>query len=605
MTHAFLARLDQGPMQCDGAIGTVLYQRGATHGRCIDELNLGHADLVSGVHQDYLRAGAEFLTTNTWGANSRRLADFGVADRVREINLRGVKIAREAREIVGLPAFVAGAVGPVYRDGRGRMRPRENVTEVLREQIAALLEGGADCIYFETFADLDELEQAVDASRLACDLPVIASMTFGDDGLTPGGITPELVVARLNERGVEVIGVNCSVGPQAMLSVVTRLSAAGARYISAMPNAGLPVRHEDGFAYTSSPDYFAEYAIKFVEAGASLVGGCCGTSPEHVTAMSQALRAGGYGIPRPAPQTPMVVVTTPAAPNASAATPAEAPTELASALSRGDFVVSVEMAPPKGLNPEKVLAGAELLAAGGVKFVNVTDGAMARVRMNAIAVAALIQARTPLEVIVHYTTRDRNLMALQSELLGAHALGIRNMLALTGDPPSVGDYPDATGVWDIDSIGLLAAINRMKIGKDFRGREIGRGGAFCVGAAVNPTADDLDLELERFARKLDAGAEFLMSQPLYDIDGLNRFLDRVGELPVPLLLGVLPLQSAQHADFLHNEVPGIVIPDAARAAMHEAGPDGVKAGIDLAQNFVGEAQALVEGIYLMPSFVPL
>ncbi|MDQ3856057.1 MAG: bifunctional homocysteine S-methyltransferase/methylenetetrahydrofolate reductase, partial [Chloroflexota bacterium] len=459
-----------------------------------------------------------------------------------------------------------------------------------------LLEGGADALTLETFSDLDEIVLAISAAREVCELPVIAQMTFGDDGLTLGGHTPEQVARRLAGLDVEVVGINCSVGPQSALETVERMVAAGARRVAAQPNAGLPSRQGQHFVYISSPDYFAEYAHKFVAAGAVLVGGCCGSTPAHTAAMAEALavRASHSYIP--------VVRPKPADRPAEVVESDVPPSRLKQALERAEFVVSVELDPPKGLNPTKVLDGACMLAGRGVQWVNIADSPMARVRMSCISLAKLIQDATPLETIIHFTTRDRNLMALQSELIGAHALGIRNVIALTGDPPSLGDYPDATGVWDIDSIGLIDTLKHMNSGVDRSGRSIGGGTAFCIACAINPTAEDLELELDRFWRKLEAGAHLAMSQPLYDIEQLHSFLDRVGPLPVPFLLGVLPLQSFKHADYMHNEVPGITVPESIRRAMHAAGPHGIQEGIRLAQEFVEEAQDRVQGIYLMPSF---
>lgn len=599
MRCTFLERLDRRTLVADGAIGTLLHERGVRWGESTDAVTLSRRDFVRQAHVDYLLAGAELLTTNTFGANRLRLAEFGLADEVRQYNLQAVKVAREAREVAGREAFVAGAVGAIARPGAATTSAARAATirAAYEEQVAALLEGGADVLLLETFTDIADLDIALDAAQTASDLPVIASMSFDSDLQVSSDMTPEQVVEHLQGRAVDVIGINCSVGPQSALAVLERMRGAGARRVAVMPNAGLPSRRGQNFLYLSTPEYFAEYAVRFVDGGAAIVGGCCGTTPRHTAAMALALDQREPAPARPASRPIVVPAPVPATP-----LPADAPTSLAQSLERGDFVVSVELAPPKGVNPHKVLAGARLLEEHGLRFVNITDSAMARVRMGAIAVARLVQETTSLEAIVHYTTRDRNLMAVQSELLGAHAMGVRNVLALTGDPPSVGDYPDATGVWDVDSIGLVAALGKMNAGTDLRGREIGGAASFCVGAAVNPTAEDLDLELDRFAEKLDAGVQFIMSQPLYDLATLERFLDRVGTLPAPFLLGVLPLQSARHAEYMHNEVPGIEVPEQLQAAMRAAGPNGVATGIELAQRFIAEAQSLVDGIYLMPSF---
>lgn len=602
MLNTFLERLDTGPLIADGAIGTLLHERSVPWGTSLDQVTLTDRPLVLQMHLDYLRAGAELMTTNTFGANRERLAEFGLADRVRDINLHAVKIAREAREISGTQSFVAGAVGQIGRPGRMSQADAQTTIALsiaYREQIAALLEGGADIILLETFTNVRELELAVQISREVCRLPVIASMSFDADGRTSGDLTPEAVGERLLELGVEVAGINCSVGPQAALDVLMRMRSADCKHVSVMPNAGLPSRRGQNFLYLSTPQYFAEYACRFIDAGALIVGGCCGTSPHHVAAMATALES---RTPCRKPFNAQIVERGATQQHTKPVPVPEKPTRLKEALLRGDFVVSVELAPPKGVNPEKVLVGARLLAEHGLHFVNITDSAMARVRMGAIAIAKLVQETTSLEAIIHYTTRDRNLMALQSDLIGAHAMGVRNVLALTGDPPSVGDYPDATGVWDVESMGLIETLNQMNANVDLRGRDIGGAAGFCVGCAVNPTADDLDVELERFQKKLDAGAHFVMSQPVYDVATLEQFLDRVGPLPVPFLLGVLPLQSHRHAEYMHNEVPGIVVPDHMRDAMQRAGANGVQHGIDLAQQLIAETQTLVQGIYLMPSF---
>jgi homocysteine S-methyltransferase len=596
--HPFIERLQRGPLVCDGATGTLLYSRGIPYERCFDELNVVQPDLVQRLHQEYIAAGAELVETNTFGANRVKLARFGLEDRVREFNFRGVKIAREAREVSGQPVFLAGAVGPIGQP----LAPVGAITlsaarEAFREQIDALLEAGADLLILETFPDLGELRQAILAAREACDLPVIAQISFADDGTTVTGRTPGEVAAALSDLDVEVFGVNCGLGPQLALDVVQQMTMPPGRFLSAQANAGFPSRLEGRYLYFSSPEYFAEYARRFVAAGVTVVGGCCGTTPQHIAAMREAVdelnpdrAARVVAAVRPAPSEP------------SEAPAADGPTPWIQKLQAGKFVVSVELDPPKGLNPAKILQGAEYLANVGVDSINIGDSPMARVRMSCIALAVLIQRQTALDTIIHFTTRDRNLMALQSELLGAHALGIRNILALTGDPPRVGNYPNATGVWDVDAIGLIQILKQMNCGLDWAGNSIGRAAAFQVACAVNPVAEDLDLELDRFGRKIEAGADFAMTQPLYDLKQLESFLERVGPLPIPLILGIMPLQSHKHAEFLHNELPGVEIPAAVRERMRLAGEHGIAEGIEQAKEFLAEAQRMVQGIYLMPSF---
>ena len=473
--------------------------------------------------------------------------------------------------------------------------------DAFREQIDALLEGGADLIILETFPRLDELLAALSAARAAGDLPIVAQATIDEDGRTLDGQDMGEVGRALEAAGASVVGVNCGVGPQGTLAAVEALSAATALPISAMPNAGLPQRFGGRFVYFTTPSYFGDYAGRLVAAGAKLVGGCCGTTPVHVAAMRAALRE---SLPTAAAAAPArVEVVAPEAPEKVAA----GPTHLAGLFSERKFVVSVELDPPRGVNPGKMIAGAKALKEAGADVFNVADSPMARVRMSCLASARLTMEATGLETIIHFTTRDRNLMALQSELIGAHATGIRNVLALTGDPPRLGDYPSATGVWDVDSIGLIKILKGLNQGKDWAGTSIGRPASFFVGAAVNPTAADIETELDRFRQKLDAGADFVMSQPLYDMDTLRRFLDRVGrDLRVPLLLGIMPVQSYRHAEFLHNEVPGITLPVALLERMRLAGEHGIAEGLAQAREFLlramDETLGLIAGTYLMPSF---
>lgn len=608
MISPFLARLRDRPILADGAMGTMLYAAGHRLDQAFEEANLTNPSLVLRIHREYLAAGAEVIESNTFGANRFRLDGRGLADQVRTINLRGVKLAREAREIAGESAFVAGAVGPIG----SLFQPAGDVTladarDAFREQIDVLVEGGADLILLETFARLDELLEAVAAARAAGDLPIVAQMTFAEGGQTLDGFAPVDVTRALAEAGADVVGVNCGVGPQSALEVVAEMATTAGRPISAMPNAGLPSRVDGRLVYVSTPEYFGEYVTRLVSAGAWLVGGCCGTTPAHIAAMRVALGTSApVTLAEPLPNTPnipRVEIRAPASePGVQVSAPEAAPSHLAELFRQGKFVVSVELDPPRGIHLGKLLAGARLLREAGVDLFNVADSPMARVRMSCLASARLIQEATGLEAIIHFTTRDRNLMALQSELIGAHALGIRNVLALTGDPPRLGDYPNATGVWDVDSIGLIGILNGLNAGRDWAGTSIGRPASFFVGAAVNPTADDIEKEVARFRRKLEAGADFIMSQPLYDIETLERFLDRVGPLPVPLLLGIMPVQSFKHAEFLHNEVPGITIPTALLERMRSAGERGMAEGIAQAREFLAQARPFVSGCYLMPSF---
>ena len=603
MPSTLLARLAKGPLLADGAMGTLLNQRGIGFETCFDELNLSRAALIEGVHRDYLVAGAELIETNTFGANALRLAAHGLEDRVRLIARQGVKIARAAREIVGVEAFVAGSVGPLGKvlEPFGPLTVEE--AEAAFQAVAeGLLEGGCECFILETFQDLNEVVAALRAvRRVTLDLPVIAQMTFGTDGKTMYGHTPALAVRTLRDAGADVVGINCGVGPQPTLEVLEQMiAAADGMPVSAMPNAGLPQYVGGRFVYMTSPEYFAEFAARAVDLGVRLVGGCCGTTPAHIQAMRERL-ASRLPAEKLAPGAEVRVLE-----QAPATMAPTAPQKTPSLLTKlqEKFVVSVEIDPPRGINTTKVMEGARLMANRGVDCVNIADSPMARIRMSAMALAYQIHTHFPrLEIILHFTCRDRNLMGLQSDLLGAHALGLRNILALTGDPPSLGDYPNATAVFDTDAPGLMRIIHRMNQGTDLAGTSIGAATNFAVGCGVNPTADDLDAEIEYVKRKLEAQPHFVMTQPVYELDCWKRFVDRLrGVTQVPILIGILPLQSFRHADFLHNEVPGITVPDWIRGRMHEAGNEGQRVGVELARTLLGECRAMANGVYLMPSF---
>ena len=626
--HPFLARLSEGILLADGAMGTFLYDKGIPFDRSFDALNLTEPSLIQSVHREYIRAGAEVIETNTFGANRFRLAAHGVTDPPRQVNRAGAQIARNAREEVGEPVFVAGAIGPLGKPVAplGTI-PRDEALAAYREQAEGLVEGGVDLLIVETQTDLQEALLAVDAVRsVTADLPLVVEMTYTEDGRTLHGTYPEDAVRALTAKAVDVIGANCSVGPNELLEIVERYARKSARPIAVMPNAGLPRLVNGRFLYLSSPEYFADYAVRFAAAGARLIGGCCGTTPAHVRRMRDALArkrerlnaAGLTGAPSArtgegdgaSGHTPRGAVTVDPERERPRATveesaPAGDPalrSRLAGKIARREFVVSVEVDPPRGIRPRKMIEGATLLKSSGVDMINVADSPMARVRMSSIALATMIQSQVGIETILHFTCRDRNLMGIQSDLMGAHALGIRNILALTGDPPRAGDYPNTTAVFDVDSIGLIRVLGQLNAGVDLGGNSIGEPTRFVIGCAVNPSAENFDQELERFRAKVEAGAEFAMTQPLYELSTLTRFLEAVPKPRIPVLLGLLPLQSHRHAEFLHNEVPGIVIPDPARKAMREAGDRGIDVGIEMCLDLLVEARALVEGAYLMPSF---
>ncbi|MGZ3645608.1 MAG: bifunctional homocysteine S-methyltransferase/methylenetetrahydrofolate reductase [Ktedonobacteraceae bacterium] len=628
MEHPILNQLYQRPMLCDGAMGSLLYARGITYEVCFDALNFSQPELITNIHDEYINAGAEVIETNSFGANRAKLEAYNLGDQVREINLRAVRLAREAREISGQPVFIAGAVGPT---GRPLQAPDEHrlveVRAIFREQIEALQDGGADLLILETFSSLAELRQAILAAKEVGGMPIFAQMSFYEDGHTLSGQSAARVAAVLTDMGVDVIGANCSVGPAATLDALEEMISEVRTYddgaqarphlFSAQPNAGLPTRVGNRFFYVATPDYFADYALRFARAGVSFIGGCCGTTPHHIAAMRKALDE-QYGA-----RATFVTDSTEIPAQSSSALYSNGQTTIArlleeevilpqhgsmtrlqEKLAAEEFVVSVELDPPKGLNPAKVLEGAALLQEAGVHCINIADSPMARVRMSCIALARLIQDHLGIEAIIHYTTRDRNLMALQSDLLGAHALGIRNILALTGDPLRLGDYPNTTGVWDVDSVGLLQIIHSMNEGHDAAGSSIGAKSSFFVGTALNlnMTEEQRDSEIEKFWRKIDTGAQFIMTQPIYELAPLLRFLDRVGKPPIPLILGCIPLHSSRHAEYLHNEVPGITIPDDVRMRMRAAEEHGHEEGLKLAEELLAAARGMVQGVYLMPSY---
>lgn len=595
MNHPFRNRLRSGKViLADGAMGTQLYARGIRPDECFEAQVVLRPEVVEQIHRDYITSGAELIETNTFGANASKLAHFGLEDRVREINRRGVRIARSAREICGEPVFVGASIGPTGRvmEPFGQT-PREEIYRVFAEQIAALLEGGPDLLVLETFADLGETVEAVRAARDLTDMPIIVQMTFTEDLRTPEGNSPEQIAEVLGDLEVDVIGANCSVGSSALIALTERLVAAARKPVSAMPNAGWPTQVGNRVMYLSSPEYMAEGGRRMAELGAIVVGGCCGTTPTHIRALKSALAAGTSGQTR-------IEVLPPPEPEPEPALPEDVP-EFALKLAT-KRVISVEISPPRGANPKKALHGARLLRDAGVDAVNVFDSAMARVRMSAMSTAVLISQQLSMEAIVHFTTRDRNLMAIQSDLIGGHALGIRTVLALTGDPPSVGDYAQSKAVYDVDSIGLIRIIKQLNRGQDVGGNSIGTPTRFVVGCALNPTHRDLDWELSRLREKIAAGADFVMTQPVFDADLFKRVLADLAPLPVPVLLGILPLQSYRHALFLHNELPGVELTQMALDRMERAGSDGAAEGLRMAHEMIDECGPLTAGLYIMPSF---
>src|SRR4051812_4906053 len=585
----FLDAIDQRVLVCDGAMGTMLYAKGIFLNRSFDELNIREPDLVGEVHHAYVRAGADLIETNTFGANRIKLGTFGLADHVHAINLQGAKLARHAaREHV----YVAGAIGPLgIRIEPWGKTGTDEAEEFFREQARALLEGGVDLFVLETFRDVNEIGAAIRAVRSVCDLPIVAQVTTEEDGNSLDGAPPEAFVPALEHLGAQVVGLNCSVGPAAMLETIERMSQVAHVPLSAQPNAGRPREIEGRNIYLCSPEYMASYARRFIQTGVRLVGGCCGTTPEHIRHIKVAVRALAPNIVRPkadgvdgrgAPPVPDVI-------------PRAEKSRMAHALARGSFVVSVELVPPRGYRADALIEQARQLKIRGVDLVNIPDGPRASARMSAVAAAVLVQQQAGVETILHYACRDRNLLAMQSDLLGAHSMGVRNVLLVTGDPPRIGDYPDATAVQDVDSIGLTNVVAQLNRGLDIGGQPIGEPTAFHIGVAVNPGAFNLEEELRRFEYKVQAGAEFAITQPVFDVSEFEAFMSRVAPHGIPIIAGIVPLESSRHAEYMANEVPGVRVPDGVIERMRRAEAEGraPEEGLAIASEIAGEVRSLV------------
>ena len=600
MPAPFVARLAERPLLCDGAMGTMLYARGVPLDACFDVICVNDPQIVLSIHAEYISAGSDCVETNTFGANRFKLGVHGLAGRVREINLRGAKLARDVRESMGRDVFVLGSVGPLgkYLAPLGSIEPDE-ARAAFQEQAEGLLEGGVDVFVVETFSDLVEMRLAVEAIRSVTDLPIVTQVAFTDDGVTFLGRTAVEVVRTLRELPIQAVGANCSVGSSVLYDILEQmLPEAGGLPVVIQPNAGLPSRVGERLIYLSSPTYMADYAARMITAGARMVGGCCGTTPQHVRAMRQALDrvAPGRGGARLESARRRAEVVEPPSLSTTAA-----PTVLQRKLDHGQFLVTVELDPPRGHNIEKLVQGAKLLKERGVEVVDINDGSLGRVRMSVLPTAILVREATGLDVNMHFTCRDRNLMGIQADVLGAHAMDIRNVLAMTGDPPRTGDYVNATAVFDVDAVGLIRILTGMNRGVDATGNAIGEPTAFCVGAALNPAAEEPQQEMERFLAKAEAGARWAQTQPVYDLEVVERFFARTRP-PIPIVVGILPLHSSRHAEFLHNEVPGISVPEPVRARMRDAGERGLRAGIEMAQSLLAAVRGRYAGAYLMPSF---
>ncbi|MBP6219084.1 MAG: bifunctional homocysteine S-methyltransferase/methylenetetrahydrofolate reductase [Oligoflexales bacterium] len=622
MARAFSDVLKEGtPLLFDGATGTELYKRGIFINRCFESANIHNEDLVLSVYRDYVSSGAQILTTNTWGANRLKLREHNLDDKIFEIHQKACSLAKKAS---AGQTWIAGSIGPlgVRVEPFGPTSFAE-AQDIFRESIAFLLEGGVDLLTLETFSDLSELQQALLAARaLAPDLSVMAHVTITAEGLTPYGTPLEWVIKKLDEWGADVIGLNCSVGPQPMLTSIEKIKKFTSRPLSVRPNAGLPRQTGGRQIYMSTPEYFAHFAKEFLQAGVQFIGGCCGTAPEHIRAMSNALRyskaiaashkraeqAEGAGrVTSDQKSSPLEKISesSPAL-DGLPPVPFEEKSHWSRKLAKGEFVCSVELLPPGGMDPSKILEHSQFLKDAGVDAINIPDGPRASARMSAILTAIMIEQKVGIETVLHYTCRDRNLLGMQSDLLGAHAMGLRNLLLVTGDPPKLGNYPNATGVFDVDAIGLTNMVHRLNTGLDLGGRSIGKTASFSIGVGVNPAHKDFEYEMGRFSWKVDAGAEWAITQPVFDTESLKRFLDHIDGLhfSIPIVIGIWPLTSYRNALFMKNEVPGVVVPDFVVARMAEArdADEARKLGIDLAIEMLEKSKSLVQGVQVSAPF---
>lgn len=598
MPTDLLSRLKQGPILCDGAMGTLLYAKGIFINKCYDELNLAQPDLIRGIHQEYLNAGAEVIETNTFGGNSFRLARYGLMDKLREINLQGARLAREAADLVNAKkatsALVAGAVGPigVRIEPLGKVS-REETREAYRQQVAALLEGGVDLIVLETFGYLEELHQAFLAVRdVSSDIQVVTQATIDEEGNCLDGASIETFALKAEAWGADVIGCNCSVGPVAMLEAIERIRRVTEKPLAAQPNAGIPRNVEGRNIYLCSPEYMASYARKFVNAGVAFVGGCCGTTPDHIKAMKSALRAADIkgrtvGFPGVTERQRELSVAPASLAQRSA---------VGRKLAAGEFVTMVEIVPPKGVDFRKEIEGARYLKSAGIDALNIPDSPRASARMSNLALCILVQQQVGIETILHFTCRDRNVLSMQSELLGAYSTGIHNLICITGDPPKLGNYPDATAVFDVDAIGLVNIVHNLNCGLDIGGNHIGAGTQFVIGVGANPGIVNIDEEVRRFEYKVEAGADYAVTQPVFDIGLLETFLRRIEHCRIPVLAGIWPLVSVRNAEFMKNElrvsVPDSIVERMSRAANAEAAR---AEGIQIAREMLHQVRGLVQG----------
>ncbi len=597
----FREQISRRSLVADGAMGTMLYARGVFINRCFDELSLSAPDMVRQIHQEYVKAGAEILETNTFGATRPRLSAFGFGDKLAEINRAAVRLAREA---AGEEAFVAGAVGPLglHIEPLGPTSFAE-ARAAFREQIAVLLEAGVDALILETFGNLDELREAVLAAREegGDELPLIAQVTIDDFGHLPGGADTETFTRTMDSWPVDVIGLNCSVGPKATLEVIERMMRFSSKPMSAMPNAGLPQRVENRNIYLCSPEYMSQYARRLLWAGVKIVGGCCGTTPDHIKLIrseTRSLQPRRQSAPAEAED-----LEAKAQAHSIAAVPTCAKSRLGAKIAEGKFVSMVEILPPRGVDASREVAGARLCAAAGIDCINVPDGPRASARMSAQAACQLLQREAGVETLNHFCCRDRNILGIQSELIGAHAMGVRNMLCITGDPPRMGSYPDATAVFDVDAIGLVNIVRNLNRGLDMGGNPIGSQTALLIGVGANPGALNLDEEIRRFEWKVEAGAEFAITQPVFDLGLLEAFLRRIEHTRIPVICGIWPLTSFRNAEFMVNELR-VPVPEEYMERMRrvDSAEKAREEGVAIAREMVTRARAMVQGVQLSAPF---
>ncbi len=592
----FLEYLQNNIVLFDGAMGTMIYKRGVYVNRCFDELNLSNPKLVQEVHSEYLRAGAVVLETNTFGANRFKLLSHGFLEDLDAINFQGACIARE---VAGEYAWVAGSIGPLGI----RLEPwgptsYQEARDAFREQAQALLKGGVDLFIIETIPDLTEMEQAIKAVKELCALPIVAQMTIGEDGDSPYGSSPQKIARSLSDWGADVVGLNCSVGPQIMLEALEKMVKVTDKPLSVQPNAGLPRSVEGRNIYLASPEYMAEYARRFIQAGAKVIGGCCGTTPKYIKAMHSAVQS-------LIPHKRKIEIKIPAAEDLTCHTkPLKDRSRFAAKLAAGEFVTSVELVPPRGSDTQKALEVAAILKAAGVDAINLPEGPRALSRMGAPYLAKIIADKVGIEPVVHYTCRDRNLLGIISDMLGINAIGLHNLLLITGDPPKMGNLPDATAVFDVDSIGLVNVVHSLNCGVDLGGNPIGGATEYVIGVGVNPGAVDPDYELKRFRWKVEAGAEYAITQPVFDVQLLLDFLQRIEDIRIPIIAGIWPLVSLRNAEFMNNEVPGAHVPDEIMDRMRKARSkqEALETGLEIARESIRQIHAHVEGVQVSMPF---